>query len=57
MTAEAEVVSRMRTAVVGRPVPSWRDGRLGVEAAGEVLLTGPSTRSGATTFDFWLAGR
>ena len=38
-----------------RLVPSWRDGPFGVEAAGEVLLPGPSARLGTTTFDSWLA--
>jgi hypothetical protein len=37
-----------------RLVPSWRDGPFGVEAAGEVLLPGPSARLGTTTFDSWL---
>ncbi len=37
-----------------RLVPSWRDGPFGVEAAGEVLLPGPSARLGSTTFDSWL---
>jgi uncharacterized protein YbjT (DUF2867 family) len=39
-----------------RLVPSWRGGPFGLEAAGEVLLPGPSARLGATTFDSWLAG-
>ena len=37
-----------------RLIPSWRDGPLGPEAAGEVLLPGPEARLGAMTFDRWL---
>jgi hypothetical protein len=33
---------------------SWRDGPLGVEMAGEVLLPGPGARIASTTFDQWL---
>jgi len=36
-------------------MPSWRDGPLGVEMAGEVLLPGPQARIASTTFDSWLA--
>jgi uncharacterized protein YbjT (DUF2867 family) len=40
-----------------RPVPSWRTGVFGVEAAGEVLLAGPEARLAPTTFDTWLTGQ
>ena len=40
-----------------RLVPSWRDGVMGAEFAGEVLLAGPEARIGPTTFDAWLAAR
>jgi uncharacterized protein YbjT (DUF2867 family) len=39
-----------------RLIPSWRSGRLGVDAAGEVLLPGPEARLAPTTFDTWLTG-
>jgi uncharacterized protein YbjT (DUF2867 family) len=38
-----------------RLIPSWRDGPLTVEMAGEVLLPGPAARVAPTTFDVWLA--
>jgi uncharacterized protein YbjT (DUF2867 family) len=37
-----------------RLVPSWRDGPLGVDMAGEVLLPEAAVRRGPTTFDSWL---
>ena len=38
-----------------RLVPSWRNGVLEVEAAGEIMLPGPGARLAPTTFDAWLA--
>jgi uncharacterized protein YbjT (DUF2867 family) len=38
-----------------RLIPSWRNGPLGVEFAGEVMLPGPDARLAPTTFDDWLA--
>ena len=38
-----------------RLVPSWRTLLARVEAAGEVLLTGPGARQASTMFDAWLA--
>jgi uncharacterized protein YbjT (DUF2867 family) len=37
-----------------RLVPSWRNAPFGVEAAGEVLLSGDGARVAETTFDTWL---
>ena len=37
-----------------RPIPSWRSGLFGTDAAGEVLLPGPEARLAPTTFDAWL---
>lgn len=51
-------MARRTLAVLGTParlVPSWQNGILGVEMAGEVLLPGPAARLGETTFDAWLA--
>jgi uncharacterized protein YbjT (DUF2867 family) len=39
-----------------RLIPSWRSELIGVEAAGEILLPGPSARLAPTTFDTWLRG-
>ena len=38
-------------------VPSWRAGRFGVGAAGEMFLADPSARVARTTFEEWLRGR
>jgi uncharacterized protein YbjT (DUF2867 family) len=40
-----------------RLIASWRDGPLGVEMAGEVLLPGDGARIAPTTFDEWLAAQ
>jgi hypothetical protein len=37
-------------------IPSWRSGLFGVEAAGEILLSGAEARLAQTTFDSWLQG-
>jgi hypothetical protein len=37
-------------------VPSWRDGPVGVEMAGEVLLPRSDAQLAPTTFDTWLTG-
>jgi uncharacterized protein YbjT (DUF2867 family) len=53
-------MARRTLAVRGRDVrlrPTWRGGRFGVDAAGEVMLAGPDARLAPTTFDEWLAGR
>jgi uncharacterized protein YbjT (DUF2867 family) len=38
-------------------VPSWRSGRFGVEAAGEMFLADPDARIAPTTFEEWLRAR
>lgn len=37
-----------------RLIPSWRNGMMGVEAAGEAMLPRPGARLAPTTFDDWL---
>ncbi len=51
-------MARRTLAAQGRAVhlvPSWRNGVMGAEFAGEVLLPGPGARVAPTTFDAWLA--
>jgi uncharacterized protein YbjT (DUF2867 family) len=51
-------MARRVLAVRGEPlrlVPSWRDGPLGVDMAGEVLLPDGTARRAPTSFDSWLA--
>jgi hypothetical protein len=59
---ELQLVDMARRALEARGesarlVPSWRDGPVGVEMAGEVLSPGPGVRRAPTTFDAWLAMR